>query len=90
MVRKYNLDEQIAEGDPLHPETHEAIAGAVNDLDDRTANIETDLSTRLSPTELSATYVATTDEDGAAIPNKAARIIFNSSGYPVNIVLEDK
>ena len=54
MVRKYNLDETIAEGDPLHPETHEAIAEAVNDLDDRTADIETDLSTRLSPAELSA------------------------------------
>lgn len=53
MARKYNLDEHIAAGDPLHPETHEAIAKAVNDLDDRTAGIETDLTTRLSPTELS-------------------------------------
>lgn len=55
MVRKYNLDENIAEGDPLHPETHEAIAEAVNDLDDRTVDIETDLTTRLSPAELSRT-----------------------------------
>ena len=58
MARKYNLDEQIAAGDPLHPETHEAIAKAVNDLDDRTAGIETDLTTRLSPTNLSTTIAA--------------------------------
>ena len=58
MARKYNLNEHIAEGDPLHPETHEAIAEAVNDLDDRTADIETDLTTRLSPTELNATFAA--------------------------------
>lgn len=58
MARKYNLDEQIAEGDPLHPETHEAIAEAVNDLDDRTADIETDLTTRLSPTKLNATIAS--------------------------------
>ena len=53
MARKYKLDEQISEGDPLHPETHEAIAKAVNNLDDRTAVIENDLNTRLSPSELS-------------------------------------
>mgnify|MGYP001581986284 CR=1 FL=1 len=45
---------------------------------------------RLSDPELTAKYVATTDEAGALIPNKAARIIFNSSGFPVDIVLEDK
>ena len=68
MARKYNLDEHIAEGDPLHPETHEAIAEAVNDLDDRTADIETDLSTRLSPDELSATFVRFLDENGDPLP----------------------
>lgn len=58
MVRKYNLDETIAEGDPLHPETHEAIAEAVNDLDDRAATVETIINTgRLSPTELTRTIV---------------------------------
>ena len=76
MVRKYNLDEQISEGDPLHPETHEAIAGAVNDLDDRTANIETDLSTRLSPTELSATIAS---ETAVIVPGLVADAVADDS-----------
>ena len=60
------------------------LNAAITDINDE---IETG---RLSDPELTAKYVATTDESGALIPNKAARIIFNSSGFPVEIVLEDK
>lgn len=68
MVRKYNLDETIAEGDPLHPETHQAIATSVNDLDDRTDIVETIIGTgRLSPTELSASFVQFRNFDGSAV-----------------------
>lgn len=35
-----------------------------------------------------ATYVAAVDEAGAPIPGKHAKVIFNSDGEPVNIVLE--
>lgn len=41
MARVYNLDESIVAGDPEHPETHVAIAAAVNDLDDRVEELET-------------------------------------------------
>jgi hypothetical protein len=51
--------------------------------------IETHLPERLTTAALNATYVAAVDEAGAPIPGHAGRIIFNSDGEPLNIVLEE-
>lgn len=40
MAGPYNIDETIAEGDPLHPNHHVALAQAVNDLHLRVQDTE--------------------------------------------------
>lgn len=40
---KYNLKENNVRKDPLHVETHNAVAAAINDLDSRAEELETEI-----------------------------------------------
>jgi hypothetical protein len=51
--------------------------------------VQQELQPYLTTAAANGTYVAASDEAGDPIPGKHARVIFDSSGFPVDIVLED-
>lgn len=51
MAGPYNIKEDVEEGDPEHPEHHQDLAKAVNDLDHRVTDVSNDVAQAVNSAE---------------------------------------